>query len=58
MCKLKYENGIISNGYETFHCDDESDMKMLCNKINSLFIEISIENGKKTTQLRKKDFIK
>ena len=49
--KLTYSNGKIKNGFDSFKCDDETDMEVLCNIINSMFVEDEIKISRMETQL-------
>ena len=49
--KLTYSNGKIKNGFNSFKCDDETDMEVLCNIINSMFVEDEIKISRMETQL-------
>ena len=49
--KIVYDNGKIRSGFDTFKCDDEADMEILCNTINSMFVEKEIEIQKMEMQL-------
>ena len=39
--KITYDNGKIRSGFDTFNCDDDTDMEVLCNIVNSLFVVVS-----------------
>ena len=49
--KLTYSNGKIKNGFDSFKCDDETDMEVFCNIINSMFVEDEIKISRMETQL-------
>ena len=49
--KIVYDNKKIRSGYDTFNCDDDTDMEILCNNVNSLFVEKEIKIQKMETQL-------
>lgn len=49
--KLEYKNGKINNTFKTFNCEDETDMEILCNNINSVLVENEIKIQKMETQL-------
>ena len=49
--KITYSNGKIKNGFDSFKCDDETDMEVLCNIINSMFVEDEIKISRMETQL-------
>ena len=49
--KLTYSNGKIKSGFDSFKCDDETDMEVLCNIINSMFVEDEIKISRMETQL-------
>ena len=49
--KIVYDNGKIRSGFDTFNCDDDTDMEILCNNVNSLFVEKEIKIQKMETQL-------
>ena len=49
--KLTYSNGKIKNGFDSFKCDNETDMEVLCNIINSMFVEDEIKISRMETQL-------
>lgn len=49
--KIVYDNGKIRSGFDIFKCDDEADMEILCNIINSMFVEKEIEIQKMEMQL-------
>ena len=49
--KLNYSNGKIKNGFDSFKCDDETDMEVFCNIINSMFVEDEIKISRMETQL-------
>ncbi len=50
--KITYDNGKIRSGFDTFNCDDDVDMEILCNKVNAIFVENAIEIDKMNTQLQ------
>lgn len=49
--KITYSNGKIKNGFNSFNCDDETDMEVFCNIINSMFVENEIKISRMETQL-------
>ena len=49
--KITYSNGKIKNGFDSFKCDNETDMEVLCNIINSMFVEDEIKISRMETQL-------
>ena len=49
--KITYSNGKIKNGFDSFKCDDETDMEVFCNIINSMFVEDEIKISRMETQL-------
>ena len=49
--KLEYKNGTIKSTFKTFNCEDETDMEILCNNINSVLVENEIKIQKMETQL-------
>lgn len=49
--KLTYSNGKIKSGFDSFKCDDETDMEVFCNIINSMFVEDEIKISRMETQL-------
>ena len=49
--KITYDNGKIRSGFDTFNCDDDTDMEVLCNNINSMFVEKEIQIHKMEMQL-------
>ena len=49
--KLTYSNGKINSGFDSFKCDDETDMEVFCNIINSMFVEDEIKISRMETQL-------
>ena len=49
--KITYDNGKIRSGFDTFNCDDDANMKALCNIINSIFVEKEIQIHKMEMQL-------
>lgn len=51
MNKLTYSNGKITNGFDRFKCDNETDMEVFCNIINSMFVEDEIKISRMETQL-------
>ena len=51
MNNVSYSNGKIKTKINTFNCNDDTDMEILCNNINSLLIENEIEIHKMQTQL-------
>ena len=50
--RITYDNGRIRSGFDSFNCDDEPDMKILCDRVNEVILEQIIENDKKTAQLK------
>ena len=49
--KITYSNGKIKNGFDSFKCDNETDMEVFCNIINSMFVEDEIKISRMETQL-------
>ena len=49
--KITYDNGKIRSGFDTFKCDEDTDMERLCNNINSMFVENEIKIHKMEMQL-------
>ena len=49
--KITYSNGKIKSGFDSFKCDDETDMEVFCNIINSMFVEDEIKISRMETQL-------
>ena len=49
--KITYSNGKIKKGFDSFKCDDETDMEVFCNIINSMFVEDEIKISRMETQL-------
>ena len=49
--KITYDNGKIRSGFDTFNCDDDNDMEILCNNVNSMLMENAIKIHKMETQL-------
>lgn len=49
--KLEYKNGEIKSTFKTFNCEDETDMEILCNNINSVLVENEIQIHKMEMQL-------
>lgn len=49
--KITYDNGKIRSGFDAFNCDDDTDMEVLCNNINSMFVENEIQIHKMEMQL-------
>ena len=49
--KITYDNGKIRSRFDTFNCDDDADMEILCNNINSMFVEKEIQIHKMEMQL-------
>lgn len=49
--KLEYKNGKFKSTFKTFNCEDETDMEILCNNINSVLVENEIKIQKMETQL-------
>lgn len=49
--KITYDNGKIRSEFNTFNCDDDIDMEILCNNINSMFVENEIKIHKMEMQL-------
>ena len=49
--KITYDNGKIRSEFNTFNCDDDTDMEVLCNNINSMFVEKEIQIHKMEMQL-------
>lgn len=49
--KIIYDNGRIRSGFQTFNCDDDNDMEILCNNVNSMFVEKAIKIHKMEMQL-------
>lgn len=51
ISKVAYDNGRIRHRGNTFHCDDDADMEILCNNINALLTENAIKIHKMELQL-------
>ncbi|WP_405296389.1 hypothetical protein [Methanobrevibacter sp.] len=49
--KITFDKGKIRSGLDTFNCDDDTDMEVLCNNINSMFVEKEIQIHKMEMQL-------
>ena len=49
--KITFDNGKIRSGFDTFNCDDDADMEVLCNNVNSMFVEKEIQIQKMEMQL-------
>lgn len=49
--KIVYDNGKIRSGFDIFKCDDDADMEILCNNVNSILVEKEIKIHKMETQL-------
>lgn len=47
---LEYKNGEIGWNWETYNCSDDTDMKILCDKINALIIDLDYD----ITQMKNK----
>ena len=50
--KLQYQNGKITDKQlNNYNCQDNTDMQILCDKINKYILKKEIENKKLATQL-------
>lgn len=52
ISKVSYENGKIRHRGNTYFCDDDADMEILCNNINALLTENAIKIHKMEMQLK------
>ena len=52
ISKVAYGNGKIRYRGNTFFCDDDADMEILCNNINALLTENAIKIHKMEMQLK------
>ena len=48
---IYFKNGKIKSGFDTFDCDNKTDMEALCAKINEIISEQKIKNNRIHTQL-------
>ena len=51
ISQVAYDNGKIRHRGNTYHCDDDADMEILCNNINALLTENAIKIHKMGVQL-------
>ena len=51
ISKLYYENGKIRTRGQTYHCNDDANMEVLCNNLNALLTENAIKIHKMEMQL-------
>ena len=49
--KITYDNGRIRSGFDTFNCDNDADMEVLCNNVNSMLMANAIKIHKMETKL-------
>lgn len=52
LSKVAYDNRKIRHRGNTYFCDDDADMEILCNNINALLTENAIKIHKMEMQLK------
>ena len=50
--KIVYDNGRIRGGMDTFNCDDDTDMEILCDRVNEIILTLKIENAARNNQVK------